>query len=250
MLSRAIVSLLVCLAATIARADGPADIIELHDGSFLQGRLTEWKPGSRAVIVLLNGESRTVHWSEIARTSGPSFEKIRDRGGQEVSQDVDLEIDSTVVIPPPPIDPPSSPTEQQPTEQQCEPNLELPPVEPRPNLTLPLPVIPPPSLIAPRPATFLMDARKRRGFLLAIMSVGPLIAGAVYTGIGSTENERGMAPLHDTYIGLGSVLLVGATASLVSGIVLLSTHKRDDPPTTAHASLKLSPGGLALAGNF
>jgi hypothetical protein len=71
-------SLVVCLAAAIARADAPPDSVELHDGTFLQGRLTEWKPSVRAVIVLLNGESRIVRWDEIAHTSGPSFEQIRD----------------------------------------------------------------------------------------------------------------------------------------------------------------------------
>jgi hypothetical protein len=228
MIRRAIVSLLACLVATIARADGPPDVVQLHDGTFLQGRLTEWKPGSRAVIVLLNGESRIVHWSEIAQTSGPSFEKIRDAGGR-TEEDVDLQLDTTVVVPPP---------------------AEVIPA-PAPSLSLPPLMIPPtPSFVVPPKASFLMDPRAKKGFMLVIVSLGPLIAGAVYAGVGSSENERGMEGLHDSFVGLGSVLLIGATVSLVSGIVLLSTHKRDEAPHAAHASLRLSPGGLSLAGSF
>jgi hypothetical protein len=244
MIRRAIGSLLVCLVATIARAEGPPDVVELHDGTFLQGRLTEWKPGSRAVIVLLNGESRVVHFSEIERTSGPSFEKIRDAGGR-TEQDVDLQLDTTVVIPPPAVViPPEA------SEPPAEPNIELPHVEPAPSLPLPPSAIPPPSFVLPPKASFLMDPRAKKGFMLVMMSLGPLIAGAVYAGVGSSQNERGMEALHDSFVGLGSVLIIGATASLVGGIVLLSTHKRDDAPNAAHASLRLSPGGLSVAGNF
>jgi hypothetical protein len=35
-----------------------------------------------------------------------------------------------------------------------------------------------------------------------------------------------MGVLHDTYVGLGSALLIAGSASIVSGIVLLSTTKR------------------------
>jgi hypothetical protein len=236
MLGRISVSLVVCLAATIARAEGPPDILELRDGTFLQGRLTEWKPGSRAIIVLLNGESRTIHWSEITHASGPSLEQIRDARGRS-SEEVDIDVDTTVIIPPQPSDPPH--VEELPTEA-------APPcLDPPPSL-----VVPPPSLVVPPKSSFsLMDPRRRKGFLLVVMSIGPLIAGAVYTGVGTWENGRGMQPLRDTYRGLGSTLLIGATASLVGGIVLLSTHKRDDASRPV-AALRLSPGGMTLAGNF
>jgi hypothetical protein len=190
MIGRTAALLLVCLS--IARADEPPDIIELHDGTFLQGRLTEWKPGARAIIVLLNGESRTVDWTMIAHTSGPSFEHIHDG---------DFDLEPTVIIPPPP------------------------------------PVVIPPLPLTRMP---LADPRRRKGFLLTIASCGPLIAGAVYTAVGASEDGRNMQTFRDTYIGLGSALLIGATATLVGGIVLLSTRKHNDK-----VALTLSPGGLS-----
>jgi len=192
MIGRAALVLLVCLP--VARADGPPDIVELHDGTFLQGRLTEWKPGARAIIVLLNGESRTVDWTQIAHTSGPSFEHIHDS---------DFDLEPTVILPPPP------------------------PV-------LPPPAISPPFTRSMPPA----DPRRRRGFVLTIASCGPLIAGAVYTAVGASEDGRNMQTFRDTYIGLGSALLIGATATLVGGIVLLSTRKRD-------ANVAITPAGLS-----
>jgi hypothetical protein len=190
MIGRTAALLLVCFS--IARADQPPDIIELHDGTFLQGRLTEWKPGARAIIVLLNGESRTVDWTMIAHTSGPSFEHIHDG---------DFDLEPTVIIPPPP------------------------------------PVVIPPLPLTRMP---LADPRRRKGFLLTIASCGPLIAGAVYTAVGASEDGRNMQTFRDTYIGLGSALLIGATATLVGGIVLLSTRKHNDK-----VALTLSPGGLS-----
>lgn len=190
MIGRTAALLLVCFS--IARADQPPDIIELHDGTFLQGRLTEWKPGARAIIVLLNGESRTVDWTMIAHTSGPSFEHIHDE---------DFDLEPTVIIPPPP------------------------------------PVVIPPLPLTRMP---LADPRRRKGFLLTIASCGPLIAGAVYTAVGASEDGRNMQTFRDTYIGLGSALLIGATATLVGGIVLLSTRKHNDK-----VALTLSPGGLS-----
>jgi hypothetical protein len=201
MIGRTAALLLVCLS--VARADAPPDIIELHDGTFLQGRLTEWKPGARAIIVLLNGESRTVDWTMIAHTSGPSFEHIHDG---------DFDLEPTVIIPP----------------------LVTQPAFPPP---------PPPPVVIPafsRPALAMADPRRRKGFLLTIASCGPLIAGAVYTAVGASEDGRNMQTFRDTYIGLGSALLIGATATLVGGIVLLSTRKHNDK-----VALTLSPGGLS-----
>jgi hypothetical protein len=162
---RALVVLILLSAA--ARAEGPPDVIQLHDGTLLQGRLTEWRPDSHAIIVLLNGESRSVEWSDIEHASGPTL----------ANASIKPWTPTLTILPPPPV------------------------------------TIPP--LVSPT-----LDAIKlrQRRLGLIIAGVTPTLMGTIYVSVGSGVSD--VPALHDTFIGLGSVLLVAGTALGIAGACL------------------------------
>ncbi len=53
------------------------DVIALRDGTILRGRVAEMRPGDHVEIVLLDGRSQTIPWSEIVSRAGPSFPEAR-----------------------------------------------------------------------------------------------------------------------------------------------------------------------------
>jgi hypothetical protein len=75
MLARVLLCLLLFSAAAHAQGAAPvgSDTIVARDGSVYRGQVAEIKPGREVTIVLLDGQARTVPWSEIASTYGPSF---------------------------------------------------------------------------------------------------------------------------------------------------------------------------------
>jgi hypothetical protein len=73
--------LIVCTVlalVAVAGAEEP-DTIVLKDGTLLRGHVAEMKPHQSVTIQLLNGQTRTLSWSEVASAKGPSF-------GQEEAQ--------------------------------------------------------------------------------------------------------------------------------------------------------------------
>jgi hypothetical protein len=58
--------------APISTVDG-SDVVTLRDGTILRGHVTELKPGDHVELVLLDGRTQTIQWSEIAASAGPSF---------------------------------------------------------------------------------------------------------------------------------------------------------------------------------
>jgi hypothetical protein len=61
------------LVGGAARAQQAFDAVTLHDGSLLQGHVSEIKPGVQITLVLLDGQARTIAWADIAESRGPSF---------------------------------------------------------------------------------------------------------------------------------------------------------------------------------
>ena len=49
------------------------DVLTLHDGTVLRGDVTILKPGDHVEIVLLDGRSQNIPWSDVASSAGPSF---------------------------------------------------------------------------------------------------------------------------------------------------------------------------------
>jgi hypothetical protein len=221
--------LALAAASTAARAEEPPDVVVLTDGTIMQGRLAELKPDDHVTLVLLTGEPRTVDYAEIARMSGPSFpqsESAPGAGGQNpprvtltveggrervaVDHHVVIGGDRSAAIAPPPL------------------------------------YLLPPSLTPPF-ARFQPPLGARRGFTYLMLALGPMLGGSIMTAVGARESEPMMSTLHDTFIGVGSTMLIAGTASLIAGIVLLSRGKHDRGP---NASLAVGPSGLAVAGRF
>jgi len=79
--------LLLCLAILsfplAARASGTEDVIITTDGAILRGHVSELRPGKSATIVLLDGRTRTLSWSEIAKSEGPSFPDAKPAATEE-----------------------------------------------------------------------------------------------------------------------------------------------------------------------
>jgi hypothetical protein len=73
MLSRILLCLALVSTPAFAQSATGEDVIVTTDGSILRGHVSELRPGESAVIVLLDGRTRTLAWSEIARSEGPSF---------------------------------------------------------------------------------------------------------------------------------------------------------------------------------
>jgi hypothetical protein len=72
MTARVLVCLLFC---SVAWSQPKAvDTVVAWDGTVYRGQVAELKPGRSVSIVLLNGQTRTIPWSEIKSTHGPSFE--------------------------------------------------------------------------------------------------------------------------------------------------------------------------------
>jgi hypothetical protein len=158
-------ALVVAFTAVPAHADAPPDVIQLHDGTLFQGRLTEWRPSSHAIIVLLNGESRSVEWSDIEHASGPTL----------ANANIKPWVQTLTILPPPPIPPLVSPT---------------------------------------------LDAIKlrQRRLGLIIAGVTPTLMGAIYVSVGSGVSD--LPALHDSFVGVGSVLLIAGTALGIAGACL------------------------------
>ena len=49
------------------------DVLSLHDGTLLRGRVAEMHPGQHVTMVLLTGQTREIEWSDLATMAGPSF---------------------------------------------------------------------------------------------------------------------------------------------------------------------------------
>ncbi len=49
------------------------DVVTLHDGTLLRGRVAELHPNESVTLVLLTGQPREVRWSDVATVAGPSF---------------------------------------------------------------------------------------------------------------------------------------------------------------------------------
>ena len=74
MLSRIVVCLaLVAIPALAHPAPSNEDVIITTDGAIFRGHVSELHPGKSATIVLLDGRAKTLAWSEIAKSEGPSF---------------------------------------------------------------------------------------------------------------------------------------------------------------------------------
>ena len=77
MLSRLVLCFALLSLPLAAHATGSEDVIVTTDGAILRGHVSELRPGKSATIVLLDGRTRTLQWSEIARSEGPSFPDAR-----------------------------------------------------------------------------------------------------------------------------------------------------------------------------
>ncbi len=82
---RIVCTLVLLLSARIAAAQlnlnmtSFEDVIALRDGTILRGRVAEMRPGDHVEIVLLDGRTQTVPWSEIVSSAGPSFPQAQAR---------------------------------------------------------------------------------------------------------------------------------------------------------------------------
>ena len=49
------------------------DVVTLHDGTLLRGRVAELHPNESVTLMLLTGQPRQVRWGDVATVAGPSF---------------------------------------------------------------------------------------------------------------------------------------------------------------------------------
>jgi hypothetical protein len=87
MLSRILVCLALFSLPLAARAAPNEDVIITTDGAILRGHVSELRPGKSATIVLLDGRTRTLTWSEIAKSEGPSFPESKRAAAQEAEDE-------------------------------------------------------------------------------------------------------------------------------------------------------------------
>jgi hypothetical protein len=83
MSSRLVLCLAILLFPLASQASGTEDVIITTDGAILRGHVSELRPGKSATIVLLDGRTRTLSWSEIAKSEGPSFPEARPAATEE-----------------------------------------------------------------------------------------------------------------------------------------------------------------------
>src|SRR5579863_3412581 len=115
-----VVVLALVMVSAVARAEGPPDVIELDDGSLLQGRITEWRPHAHVIVVLLDGEARTLEWATILRASGPTLAHTYRRPAEEARVVEPAKTEPLDELAPDATTPEQSPQEQSP-KQKLEP---------------------------------------------------------------------------------------------------------------------------------
>jgi hypothetical protein len=238
---KTIIAVLMLLLGSAAHASG-LDVITLADGTIFRGNVTELKPGDHVVVVLLDGRSQSIAWSDITSSVGPSFpcdpaaEYLTPAPGR-----VPLEVDSTVpssiaVARGPEMIPVCATT---PCTIYVSGDVALSAtgdrIDPCPiNVSVP----PAGGRVLLHPASL---AKRSSGVALLIAGATMSIAGAALAGVGTSFNheptysggkmgyEDNSAPME----AIGGTIAGVGVGALVSGIVLLATN---------HASSDLQPG--------
>ncbi len=69
-----------------AASSSAEDVITLRDGTILRGHVTTLKPGVQLELVLLDGRTETIAWSDVLSSVGPSFPEAPHRPGEKFLQ--------------------------------------------------------------------------------------------------------------------------------------------------------------------
>jgi hypothetical protein len=229
---------------SVARA-GELDVITLADGTILRGHVTQLKPGDHVELVLLDGRTESIAWSEMTSSVGPSFPcdlpYLNPGPGR-----VPLQVESpdplrvsviglvdqvpvcsttpcTIYVPPGSVSLSAAGDQTDP----CPFNVMVPPNGGRVTL---------------HPASM-----RKRGTGVALLIAGTAlgIGGAAIAGVGSTMTHDPTLPGNKAsyednstpMYAMGGTLAAAGVGALISGIVLLSTNHASSELTSFDGSI-------------